>query len=452
VFFVLAAVLAGSGAEAKRCAQFPESSSTAFDSSAGKITLPWRTDYPTSLVARSHAWDSIPLTDWQAYAAAVLGEVEQAGLSIADGKIVLASDAPWWIVEWMDYGSRGREPMLGLTKERGPDPRDLSPTSSGGHQVWAIGWYNEEGAHGLGQFFADPCNPTVPAPAGGGAWTLPEGTVSFKLLFTDAPATEVPYLDGAPTVEASIDPPSGQSGGRAPRELRLLQVDIAVRDSDATGTGWVMGTFVWVGPSQGDGFFDNLELVGLMWGNDPTVHDPAWAKHAPVSESRLNSALAGVVWQATNEWPERPYPGFQGRLNGPADNLRSSCLSCHALAQWPRGPLGLTPIYPLAPPPDAARITSLVAQYFGNTQGGTVADTGTSVPAVPFDYSLQLQAATTGLCNACRDEVLAVPTPTYCQRSNGGPIDRPHCQKTMMQTLQFWRVDPTVEPEAPPRQ
>lgn len=51
----------------------------------------------------------------------------------------------------MNYGNSGREHYNGLTKERGPDPGDLSETSTGDEQVWAVGWYNAVGAYQLGK-------------------------------------------------------------------------------------------------------------------------------------------------------------------------------------------------------------------------------------------------------------------------------------------------------------
>src|SRR6185312_16252300 len=94
------------------CARFLDSNSTAVNST-GTITLPWRTDYPSSLPTISHAWETVDFkTDWQGYIAAVLSEVKSAGLNITNKKINLSSGANWWISLWMDYSSFGREPLL----------------------------------------------------------------------------------------------------------------------------------------------------------------------------------------------------------------------------------------------------------------------------------------------------------------------------------------------------
>jgi hypothetical protein len=76
---------------------------------------------------------------------------------------------------------------------------------------------------------------------------MPEGAVAAKLLFTTAP---VPYLQGAPEwtsyiyVDVHNDCPEITSP-RSPIKLRLLQVDLAVKDSRvASNTAWVFGTSV----------------------------------------------------------------------------------------------------------------------------------------------------------------------------------------------------------------
>jgi hypothetical protein len=415
-------------AQAGFCPRFPDQASSAYDAKAKKIKLRWRTDLPSTVPMSQHAWQAPGMafeTDWRAYIAAVMSEVKASGLTIKNNKISMPANSPWWITPWMDYTATGREPLIGLTTERGPDPGDLSPTSKAGHKALAIGWYNAEGAASLKEIFADPCDPKLPQLAGGARWTFQPQSAAFKLLFTDAPASEVAYLGGAPTVSAMV-------GGQK-TTFRLIQVDVAVRDPRAAQTSWVFGTFVWVGPAKGDKLFDNLEPVGLMWGNDPGAQADTLAGFAPLQQSRLNEALAGKVWQAHGSgWPQRPYPGFQGRLNGPADNWRSSCLACHASAQYPRDaqlgapPRGVKATDPLTP----AQITAKFAPYFVNVMSGHLinaqADQATPLPAAPLDYSLQLQTAFTRICQACARGDLTGATPSICKQASP-PISTPNC-------------------------
>jgi hypothetical protein len=438
-----------------RCARFAPDQSTAYDPATKKIALPWRGDLPESLpTTGQHGWKGIKLTDWQAYMAAVLSEIRAATPRVTNARLSMAPDAKWWISPWMDFTANGREPMHGLTRERGPDVGDLAPDSPSGYQVWAVGFYNEEGAYGLGQVFADPCDPKIPNVG----WTFPEGSASFKFLFTNAPSTVVPYLDGSPEIDAFIDKPGG--GPRSRQRVRLIQVDIAVRDNDAP-SGWVFGTYIWKGPRKGDGLLDNLEPVGMMWGNDSKVAASPRDAFATLEQTRLNPALAGVVWRGTEKWDTRPWPGFQGRLNGPADNMRSSCMSCHALAQWPRSRLGIVPTsgYSMAQLNTAATRDKLRLAYMRDVPGGTLTVPEEVKPsadrdgAVSLDYSLQVEAGMTRICSACASGALTGATPAMCKvrRPNATVITTPSCPAPKKSVL-FSLAPAAGGNEAPPRQ
>jgi hypothetical protein len=265
--------------------------------------------------------------------------------------------------------------------------------------------------------------------------------------------------------------------------MRLLQVDVAVRDRRATETEWAMGTFVWIGPRIGDGFFDNLQPVGLAWGDDPGKHNPQWNGFADLKQTALNIQLSAAIWQRGSEWPHRPFPGFQGRLNGPADNMRSSCISCHGLAQWPRstktvrklgtnpaGTVNIVPRYktiePIdagAPPLNAEDVKHLSSLYFSNVRGGTVADpshmerpTGSdprTKAAIPLDYSLQLEAALARMCRACAQGRLIGEVPTMCTAEQGGRITSKTCgSNALLDALEFLGLPARAPLASHPRQ
>jgi len=434
------------------CSRFDVSKSSAFNGT--NVSLPWRTDFPATPGTATHAWESIPLTNWQGYMAAVLSEVRASGLRLSGDRIVMDATADWWITPWMDVGDSGRERNLGLTKERNAGRHDLSPTSAAGSQVWAVGFYNREGASALGKVFADPCNPVMPS----GAAAFPLKTASFKLLFTNANPAQVTYLAGGPQVTAFI---GATVNSRAARSMRPLQMDIAVRDSRSP-TGWVFGTYIWKGPRVGDGLLDNLVPVGLMWGNDPTAAAAARDAFATLTETRLNPALAGVAWRGPppQVWPERPWPGFQGRLNGPADNLRSSCLSCHALAQWPRSrALSIVPnsgTYSLANLAQAAVRNDLRRKYMKNVPAGQLTVPAEATPTASWggarslDYSLQLEAAFDRMCEACRKGSLSGATPAVCKvRGIDNFVSTPTCPLPTSATA---RAAASAPPKPPPRQ
>jgi hypothetical protein len=233
------------------------------------------------------------------------------------------------------------------------------------------------------------------------AGLFPEHTLSVKMLFTNADPNVVNYLQGSPTVQAAVDPPNGgEPAQRVVGSLRLLQVDFAVKDNRSPATGWVFGTFVWIGPPTGDGLWDNLQLVGLHWGNDP-------GKRTNLQEGYLNVGLKGKLYG----WSARPFMGFEGRVNGPADNLSSACLSCHARAQLPRAQGGLA-----GGLPNLNNNTAVMAhlnRYFQNVPAGALAS---PVPqAVPLDYSLQVMNAWERQCAACATGDLTGPAPRVCR-------------------------------------
>jgi len=441
-------------ATAAVCSRFDISKSSA--ANGATVSLPWRTDLPATPGTATHAWEAVPLTNWQAYMAAVLSEVRASGLKLSGNKIVMNATADWWITPWMDFGNSGRERRLGLTKERDAQLHDLSPTSVAGAQVWAVGFYNREGASALGQVFADPCDPVIPT----GAAAFPPKTASFKLLFTNASASQVSYLAGGPQVTAHI---GATVRTRTARSLRLLQMDIAVRDARSP-TGWVFGTYIWKGPRTGDGLLDNLVPVGLMWGNDPAAGTLNRDDFATLGETRLNMALAGTVWRgpAPQAWPERPWPGFQGRLNGPADNLRSSCLSCHALAQWPRSrALSIVPdsgTYSLANLANVTVRDDLRGKYMKNIAAGQLTDPNEATPgsnwdgARSLDYSLQLSTAFDRMCQACRAGALSGPTPALCKVRGISPASFVATGNCPAPTSAVARAAVRAAPEPSPRQ
>lgn len=443
-----------------QCARLEDSDRSTWNPELGRVTLNYRTDLPASAPSVSRPWLGTFEQDWEAYMAAVLAEIRASGVDIAGERVVMPQAAPWWVAPGMDYETSGRDYINGLTKERGPDPGDLGPGSKAGPQVWAVGFYNTEGAAALRQVFADPCNPTVPS-----GWGFPAGTISFKFLFTDTDDRQVPYLTGAPTIDGAIDP-EGSSSQRLPpadrkkRTLRLLQMDIAVRDT-ASPTGWVFGTYVWHESRAGGGALDGLVPVGLQWGNDPGELAATRDDWVTLGQTRLNSALAGHVWRAEGQdWPQRPFPGFQGRLNGPADNKKSSCLSCHALAQWPRSERGLlasvgwNDLDGDGPAPQARR-RSLVADYMTNVASGDLTMPSEANPSPTrgasrsLDYSLQVESAMSRLCSACKRGDLPGPTPTVC-RVKGVPsfayVQSETCPSAPNRFLQFFTGRPPAQP------
>ncbi len=295
----------------------------------------------------------------------------------------------WYHVPMMTSGFFPREPRHGLTEERSLRTSE-HPWLSRELGAYAIGFYNELGGYTIGQVFDDP----EPSNSDPSKAQFIDGTLVFKILFVeyDPGAILGPNpLANAPQWE--IQRPRATFSATFP--VRLLQMDIAVKDPRSTATGWVFATYVYdeslPAATPGDRWY-NLTPVGLQWGNDPDVDAPG---DPDLDETWIN--------------PEVPAPfdhhvGLHGRLNGPVDNPASACMSCHSTAQVWEG-ASTVGAYTAARmvPDDCTAAQSL--HWFRNLPGSvpfgqmTVAPSycvpatppvGTP-PLWPLDYSLQVQ-------------------------------------------------------------
>ena len=125
-----------------------------------------------------------------------------------------------------------------------------------------------------------------------------------------------------------------------------------------------------------------------MWGNDPEVRE-SYTNPAP-KKTIINPKLTET---AINDDPSLPaqHLGWSGRLNGPADNPASSCMSCHSTAQYP----AISAIMPFlessAPeyqiPANGTIANDTWMRWFRNFQSNVAFDEG---KALTTDFSLQL--------------------------------------------------------------
>ncbi len=294
----------------------------------------------------------------------------------------------WYNAPWQNVGPNGREPIHGLTRERASMPGELGPNQK---QVWnnyAIGFYNPAGGAMIGNVWRDHGKPD-PSKS-----ITAEGTVAAKLLFTTASDAEVPWLKGSPGWDAYIFADLHNPGSydpNAPRKVtkvRLLQLDIAVKDKRSP-VGWFFGTFVYGGGPTGRSGqgWSNIAPVGLMWGNDP-----GYSGRGPLRETWINPAV------------KMPHLGYQGRLNGPVDNPKSSCLSCHMTAE---SPASLDDLIANLLPPKGAN----PARWFQNIPSGKPFTPGKQ----SNDYSMNMAFGFAGF--AAANAVKAAATPALRLRA-----------------------------------
>lgn len=331
-------------------------------------------DYPSTVPASErYPWLAIDFRTQPAkYISTVYDYVLEGNVDV-DWDVQNNRVRKWYHAPWMNTGDHGREFVRGLTRERTtPRPKvgqvgELGPAQTGCAQNWAVGFFNPAGGVTVGQVWANPNSPDATKSR------FPEGTVVGKLLFTAAPVAQVPYLAGSLewTADVSLIPSNDlDCRAQAPRSVqtvRLLQIDLAVRDSRANNTtGWVFATYAFDGSRPGTTPWQKMVPVGVMWGNDPTLTSAAYA--------------SGQRPQDTWRNPDVRTPqhlGWLERLNGPVDNPASSCLSCHATAQTP----ATSPMIPPLTIPDAQRM-----RWFQNYQAGQSFDAGST----STDYSLQI--------------------------------------------------------------
>lgn len=271
----------------------------------------------------------------------------------------------WYHIPFQTYDAlSGREFVHGLTREapvtfsleavKNPNGGDTVDTT-----VWAVGFYNPTAAHTLGRVWRPDAKAVAPA----NDLRFDEGAVIGKLLFTTANASQMPVLANMPVWTANISDPTfcnctpkagdatcsmAEQSEQCPRSttrwtpVTLLQFDIAVKDARASETGWVYGTFVADGQyAAGEkNPWNRIAPLGLMWGNDTpprgqmAVNTPPNARVNGFAEEvifhdvvqRLNTGGGAILAQQPG------HLGCNGRLNGPADNANSSCMSCHGTA------------------------------------------------------------------------------------------------------------------------
>ncbi|KAK3380697.1 hypothetical protein B0T24DRAFT_571599 [Lasiosphaeria ovina] len=251
---------------------------------------------------------------------------------------------PWYHAPWMHWNDNGREPVHGLTFERPTKAGELSDKQKTVVQAWAVGFYNWIGAATFGEIWEDPAKPNWEK----GVLFRP-GTCVFKILMTEANETQLFNLKDAPTMQAFIATPKSVKNNNAserkttPTDLRLLQVDFAVRD-DRSPIGWVFGTFMYDGSlTQHKNTWDRIIPVGIMWGNDPDLTKQDYADGKRPVESWINPVADDLKKRLGGTRALSPW-GVSGRLNGPVDNFKSACTSCHSIAEnYPDGSVSMIP-------------------------------------------------------------------------------------------------------------
>jgi hypothetical protein len=207
-------------------------------------------------------------------------------------------------------GSGAREAAHGMTAERTISRLGELAGNTGRFSNFAVAFYDALGARTFARLWstATPGKDTADL----SQMKFPSHSLVYKLLYSAAKPSDFPTDILANSLGVKIIP----NGGGTPLDVRLLQIDIAVKDLRAGTTGWYFATYAYDQSIAGNSVWLKMVPVGLMWGNDPNG--------PPLVESWINPAAPAYA---------RAHLGFENRLNGPVDNPVSACMSCHSTAQ-----------------------------------------------------------------------------------------------------------------------
>jgi hypothetical protein len=284
-------------------------------------------------------WTAVDFkTDYKKYLTTILAYCMEGNIDV-DFKVQNNKVRKWYSSPWMhDNGvgvndstvqNNGREYWHGLTREIKIPTKTLGTKQTTTYQTYAIAYYNAPGGYTIGKVWKNANQPNV------NQSTFPEGTVTFKLLFTEADTMQVPYLANSKKWKANIFVPFDAYKERTDTDVRLLQLDVAIKDKRANdGSGWVYGTFVYDALQPGKSWVERMAPVGLMWGDDPndmSMLNITDKINPSLKQSIINPAIVGEAGRTGNQGYVT-HLGMGGRMNGPVDNPIASCISCHARA------------------------------------------------------------------------------------------------------------------------
>jgi hypothetical protein len=333
-------------------------------------------DYPSSTTSTDLPWEVYDFTDPDQADDYLYALRDYSFEGMIDAKFVPSANSvrDWYHVPMMNFDRGARDMVHGVTKERTLPPGEIGLVNYVNN--YAVGFYNDIGAETFGRVFAAPGTPDLTDT------TFANGSMVFKILFTAAlpddfedPSNYI--LEGSPAWGVAV-------GGNKLTTIRLLQMDVAVRDDRAQPSGWVFGTFAFEASATDPIAWNRLRPVGLAWGDDPG--------YTPANQASGDPLFEGIVSAQIPKYAAG-HLGWAGRVNGPVDNPASSCISCHGTAQYPVEAVML--------PTDACDTTAKKLHYFRNLKLGEPFG-GVNDACEPFEYqgtltsldfSLQMQVA-----------------------------------------------------------
>lgn len=235
-----------------------------------------------------------------------------------------ATKVQWCHLPWLNVGDSGREMIHGLTKERDLEKSEIYPevnsTKDKEGSDWGIGFYNDIACTVANRVYGSSKN-ALASPDFTKS-NFPDGSVSVKVLFTTA---NLDALKDSYSLVANVSLPKSTS--KRLRKVKMIQIDVAVKDSTLKGVnrdadGWMMTSFyydaAYTAPSR-------HKFTGVLSG---------LSKMRPIGIQTGFEPANSIIFKGskTNSENNQYYGNKPMLMNGPADNPKASCLSCHGAA------------------------------------------------------------------------------------------------------------------------
>jgi len=234
----------------------------------------------------------------------------------------------WCHMPWMHVGAAGREAVHGMTKERDLIPSATMPVykNAAPGSDWGVAYFNNTGCSAVEKVFGNNTNPKPTPDFTSGKFG--DGTVIIKMLFT---TSDFPEIKDAYTWRAAVSGPGATE--RSIQNVRHIQMDIAVKDYSLKGTtpgldSWVMAGFYY------DPNYDFDKDLRQVLGEENPLKD---LPNIPKELFKMRPMGVQTGFDSPDKGDTILFPGSYangsgGRLNGPADNPKTSCLGCHGAA------------------------------------------------------------------------------------------------------------------------
>jgi len=305
---------------------------------AGLPTFQMRADYENAFTTeKDRPWQGMDLRDekQRVQFSLMMQKYFYEGMANQDAKnvnmnfIAAKNKSRFWChTPWMQVGLSGREAIHGLTKELDLKPSQTNPVFANATpgSDWGVAYLNAPGCRTLQKVFGTMSQPLSEPDFN--KVVFEQGTVIVKILFTTAnfPAIKDAYTWKAHTSEPGL-------AERSIRDVRHIQMDITVKDASLQGSNATLGNTVMTGYYYDPDYSFDKDLKPIVNEENPLK------KIARLPKSLMKMRPMGVQVGFGNPdtgdtviFPGAFANGSGGRMNGPADNPRTSCLGCHGAA------------------------------------------------------------------------------------------------------------------------